>query len=158
MDVKLSALRAGRALLPRNFFSASGALLEAELLHSHSAAGRVRQIEKKFNGLIGHRTRYATTCPHFTLPLPYQVFLINRSNIRVEIIGLWDTKPCFLVDGISASGTPVSLCQDAPPKRCYPYTILDSAKSAKTFTAGDNDIGSKERSKVKVKLSPCLIK
>jgi hypothetical protein len=60
MAVRLSALRAGRPLTPGRFL----VLCQAQ---GHSAAGRIRWIEKS-NYLIGNRTRYLPA--RSTMPQP----------------------------------------------------------------------------------------
>jgi hypothetical protein len=57
MALRLSTLRAGRALLSRNIFFCFwySFLLEAELTPRQSASLRIRYIEKKLNYLIGCR-------------------------------------------------------------------------------------------------------
>jgi hypothetical protein len=60
MAVRLSASRAGRALLPRNIFSYSF-LSEAESIPGPSSAERIRKFEK-FSNLIGIPTHDVPAC------------------------------------------------------------------------------------------------
>jgi hypothetical protein len=88
------------------------------------------------------------------------------------ITGLWDIKPCSLVDNISVSGKPAPLSRYS--LRCSHYvgsseTLLPIYHTGRrqicedhdlhNVCVGDNDNGTKERrGKIKLKLSLCLIK
>jgi hypothetical protein len=75
MVVGLSASRTGRALLPRNIFSASGAQFCWRL---SGLQGLVRPrvlgtFKKEFNNLIGNQTSDLLACAMVPQPLSYSV-------------------------------------------------------------------------------------
>jgi hypothetical protein len=79
--MRLSALRAGRPLTPGKFLvliSVKGLVK----LQCHSAAGRIKSIEKS-NDLIGNRTRDITACSRVSLPY----FEVERQNRRQRVQG-----------------------------------------------------------------------
>jgi hypothetical protein len=67
MAVRSSALRAGRPLLPRNI-PGSHFCYRLSRPQGHSAAGKVRLIEKKFNDIIGNGTRDLPACSKVSEP------------------------------------------------------------------------------------------
>jgi hypothetical protein len=80
MAVKFSGLRSGRALHPRMFLD-TYLCQRLSQQQGHSAAGRIRYIEKKINYLIGNRTRDLTACS--IVPQPITLPRIpNNINIK----------------------------------------------------------------------------
>jgi hypothetical protein len=111
MAVRLSAICAGRALLPRNFFSVP----DTHFCQRLSKPQGLMRLEglvklKKFNSLLGTRTRDLPTCSlvpqQITLPLApskYWVWYIyvslSGSIISVRKTSSWQVK-----------GEPLPLC------------------------------------------------
>jgi hypothetical protein len=82
MAVRLSALRAGRPLLPRRFL----VLISVKRLRrhqGHSAGGRIRWIEKS-NDLIGNRTRDLPASS--IVPQPTALWISQNNTVRSHCI------------------------------------------------------------------------
>jgi hypothetical protein len=95
MAVRLSALHAGLPLPPQEDFWYSF-LLEAESTSGHSAAGRIRLIEKS-SGFIGNRTRDLHACS--TVPQPttlrrtHETYTLQTPKSQININSEHPWKP-----------------------------------------------------------------
>jgi hypothetical protein len=83
MAVMLSALIAGRPLLPRKL-PGTHFCQRLSRPQDHSAAGRIRSIEKS-NYLIGNRARDLPACS--TVPQP--TTLLHRMMVNNELERMW---------------------------------------------------------------------
>jgi hypothetical protein len=127
MAVRLSALRAGRSLPPGRFLYSF--MLDAKSTEGHSAAGRIRSIDKRLSDLIGNRNRDLPACsivhqPTTSLSAP--AFVMER--IMEKNTGFGVLAPVAMRNYIFWDATP---CSPVKVNKIFRWTMLPPSSGSK---------------------------